>query len=210
MKYVDYSYPYPQPRKPLHDNPLLIYIHMYCNIIALGLQISLLWLHPPRVSKTVHRRLSWTYSVLVTIGTLDSFVYASKQDYGNDHGKSGTFAFGIMASATMYTLATALFYACIRPCATLHREWSVRNFAVLFGNGVVFRFLANTYLVHMPQWGADFYASWCQMIYLAWLVPLSVAEQYISWERSKTPNSPPKSLAELGTVRSDLAVRDFR
>ena len=121
----------------------------------------------------------------MTIGTTSSIAYASNQNYGNDGGKSGTFAFGIMALATFSTLATALYYIYIRRDATLHREWALRNFAVLFGNGVVFRLLANTYLVYMVSCGAEFYAAWCQMIYLAWMLPLFGAELYLAWERSR-------------------------
>ena len=185
MNYIDRIYPYPQSRKPFYDNTIYIYTHMYANITALGLHICLLRFHPPAVSKTFHRRVAWTYTVLVTIGTTSSIAYASKQSYGNDGGRSGIFAFSIMALATFSTLITALYYIYVRRDATLHREWALRNFAVLFGNGVVFRLLANTYLVYMARWGADFYASWCQMIYLAWMVPLFVAEQYIAWERSR-------------------------
>jgi hypothetical protein len=185
MNYIDRNYPYAQPRKPLHDNPILIYTHMYFNTFALGLHLCLLRFHPPRVSKIVHRRIAWTYTVSVTIGTTASIFYASNQPYGNDGGKSGTFAFGIMALATFSTLITALYYIYIRGDPILHREWALRNFAILFGNGVIFRVLANTYLVYMPRWGADFYASWCQMIYLAWMLPLFVAEQCIARERSR-------------------------
>jgi hypothetical protein len=191
MNYIDRIYPYPQPRKPLHDNPGYIYTHMYANIIALGLHICLLRLHPPTVSKAFHSRLAWAYAILVTIGTSSSIAYASKQSYGNDGGKSGTFAFGIMALATFSTLTTALYYIYIRRDATLHREWALRNFAILFGNGVIFRLLANTYLVYMARCEADFYAAWCQMIYLAWMLPLFVAEQYIAWERSKRLDAVP-------------------
>jgi hypothetical protein len=120
----------------------------------------------------------------VTTGTLASLAYASKQSYGSDGGKSGTFAFAVMAFATFATLLTSLYYICIQGDAKLHRKWSIRNFAVLFGNGVVFRLLANTYLVYMIRWGADFYSAWCQMIYLSWLLPLFAAEQYLAWERS--------------------------
>jgi hypothetical protein len=199
MNYIDRNYPYIQPRKPLHDNPIFIYTHMYANTIALGLHICLLRLHPPTVSKTFHSRLAWTYTVLVTIGTVASIAYASNQSYGNDGGKSGTFAFGVMALATISTLTTALFYIYIRRDATLHQEWALRNFAILFGNGVIFRLLANTYLVYMPRWGADFYSTWCQMIYLAWMLPLFVAEQYIAWERSRRLDSVPA----LGKARQD-------
>lgn len=186
MNHIDRVYPYQQDRKPLHDHPVLIYIHMYANIIALGIQISLLWLHPPMISKVIHRRLAWTYTFLVITGTSASILYASKQSYGNDGGRSGTFAFGVMALATFYTLATSLYCICVRRDAVLHREWSIRNFAVLFGNGVLFRVLANTYLVYMARWGSDFYATWCQMIYLSWLGPLFIAEQYLAWERSRS------------------------
>ena len=185
MNYIDRIYPYIQARKPLHDNPVLIYVHMYANVAALGLHICLLRFHPPHVSKASHRRLACAYTALVTPGTLASIVYASKQNYGNDGGRSGTLAFGVMTLATLTTLATALYYIYIRRDGILHREWAIRNFAVLFGNGVVFRVLANTYLVYVPLWGADFYASWCQMIHLAWMLPLFVAEQYLAWERSK-------------------------
>ena len=65
MNHIDRVYPYPQARKPLHEHPALIYTHMYANIIALGIQLSLLSLHPPTISKTVHRRLAWTYTLLV-------------------------------------------------------------------------------------------------------------------------------------------------
>lgn len=191
MNYVDRIYPYIQPRKPLHDNPILIYTHMYSNISALGLHICLLRLHPPNVSNTLHSRLAWTYTGLVTIGTTAGILYASRQSYGSDGGKSGTFAFGVMALATFCTLATTLWNIYVRRDAVLHREWALRNFAILFGNGVIFRLLANTYLVYMPRWGADFYATWCQMIYLAWMLPLFVAEQYIAWERSRRPNAVP-------------------
>lgn len=185
MNHVDRVYPYPQSRKPLFNNPILIYVHMYANIIALGIQLSILvYFHPPTISKAVHRRLAWTYTSLVIPGTTASIFYASQQSYGNDGGKSGTFAFGMMALATFSTLLTALYYIYIQRDPTLHREWAIRNSAVLFGNGVIFRVLANTYLVYMPAWEADFYASWCQMIYLAWMVPLFVAEQYLAWERS--------------------------
>lgn len=186
MNYIDRIYPYPQPRKPFHDSPTLIYTHMYSNTIALGLHICLLRFHPPTVSKFVHRRLAWTYTVFVTIGTVASIFYASRQSYGNDGGKSGTFAFGVMAFATLSTLATTLYNIYVRRDPVLHREWAVRNFAILFGNGVIFRVLANTYLVWMTElWKADFYAAWCQMIYLAWILPLGVAEQYLALERSR-------------------------
>jgi pimeloyl-ACP methyl ester carboxylesterase len=184
MDHIDRVYPYPQARKPLHDHPALIYIHMYANIMALGLQISLLHFHPPTISKVLHGGLAWTYTILVTTGTLASIAYASKQSYGSDGGKSGTFAFGVMALATFGTLATSLYYVYIQRDVKLHREWSLRNFAVLFGNGIVFRLLANTYLVYMIRWGADFYSTWCQMIYLSWLLPLFATEQYLAWERS--------------------------
>ena len=185
MDHIDRVYPYPQARKPLHDHPVPIYIHMYANVMALGLQISLLlYLHPPIISKVLHGRLAWTYTILVITGTLASIAYASKQSYGSDGGKSGAFAFAVMALATFGTLLTSLYYVCVKGDVKLHREWSIRNFAVLFGNGVFFRLLANTYLVHMIGWGADFYSAWCQMIYLSWLLPLFAAEQYLAWERS--------------------------
>ena len=185
MNWVDRIYPYAQPRKPFHDNTVLIYTHMYANTIALGLHFCLLRWHPPTVSKAIHRRLAWTYTIFVTLGTGASIFYASRQNYGNDGGKAGTFAFSIMACATITTLLTALWHIYVRRDATLHREWALRNFAILFGNGVIFRLLANTYLIYMPRRGADFYASWCQMIYLAWMLPLGVAEWHLSWERSK-------------------------
>lgn len=184
MNWIDHLYPQPQSRQPLHENPLLIYTHMYANIIALGLHFCLLRWHPPAVSKSFHRRVAWTYAVFVTTGTVASIFYASRQSYGSDGGKAGTLAFGVMATATLSTLGTALFHIYGWRDGTLHREWALRNFAILFGNGVVFRGLANTYLVWMVRFGADFYASWCQMIYLAWMLPLFVAEWYISWERS--------------------------
>lgn len=196
MNYVDRLYPYPQPRKPFHDNPLLIYTHMYANISALGLHLLLLRFHPPTVTKTTHSRLAWIYTSLVTTGTIASIFYAREQDYGNDGGVSGTFAFGVMAAATFSTLLTSLYYILVRGDATLHREWSIRHFAVLFGNGVVFRLLANTYLVFMLSVGADFYASWCQMIYLSWIVPFFVADQYLSWERSRSRSLEPKQAAQ--------------
>jgi hypothetical protein len=185
MDWVDHIYPYPQPRKPFYDNPVLIYIHMYANIIALGLHFCLLRWHPPTVSKTIHRRLAWTYTIFVNLGTGASILYASRQSYGKDGGKAGTFAFAIMALVTISSLLTVLWHIYVRRDATLHREWALRNFAILFGNGVIFRLLANTYLIYMPRWGADFYASWCQMIYLAWMLPLGVTEWYLSWERSE-------------------------
>ncbi len=184
MDHIDRVYPYPQPRKPLHDHPALIYIHMYANITALGLLIALLRIHPPTISKHLHARLAWTYIAFVTTGTIASIAYASKQSYGSDGGLSGTFAFAIMALATFTTLITSLYNLFIRKDMRLHREWAIRNFAVLFGNGVVFRVLANTYLVYMTRLGADFYATWCQMIYLSWLLPLFCADQYLAWERS--------------------------
>ena len=163
---------------------MLIYLHIYANIVALGVQIALLSLHPYKVSLAVHSRLAWMYTISVTSGTVSSIFYASHQDYGSDAGKSGTVAFGAMAFATLATLATSLYYGYVHRDAVLHREWSIRNFAILFGNGVIFRLLANTYLPCMTRWGADFYASWCQMIYLSWFGPLFVAEQYLAWEKS--------------------------
>lgn len=189
MTHIDRLYPYPQSRQPLHEHPVLIYLHIYANIVALGIQIALLSLHPPSISIRVHSRLAWTYTILVTAGTVSSIYYASHQNYGSDHGRSGTFAFSMMALATLSTLATSLYYGYVRRDAMLHREWSIRNFAVLFGNGVIFRLLANTYLVYMARWGADFYASWCQMIYLSWIGPLFLAEQYLARERSRREGS---------------------
>jgi hypothetical protein len=188
MKHVDRTYPYPQPREPLYKNPLIIYTHFYANILALGIQISLLYLHPPNISKSLHSRLGWTYTLLVIIGTSVSVLYASKQNYGNDGGKSGFFAFSVMAFATFYTLFITHWYGFVKGDKVLHREWALKNFAVLYGNGVLFRVLANTFLVRMERWGADFYACWCQMIYLSWVGPLVVVERYLSWERERERN----------------------
>lgn len=185
MDHVDRVYPYPQPRKPFHEHPVLIYVHMYSNIMASAIQWTLLALHPPVVSKRVHATLAWTYTPLVIVGSTAAIAYASQQDYGNDRGKSGTFAFSVMAFVTLSSLATTHYYMHLHRDPALHREWAIRNFAILFGNGVIFRLLANTYLVWMTDWGCDFYATWCQMIYLAWIVPLLVAEQYLGWERSR-------------------------
>lgn len=191
MTHVDRVYPYPQPRIPFHKNPILIYTHMYANILALGIQLVILgYFHPPNVSKVFHRRLAWTYTSLVVPGTVASIFYARHQPYGSDGGKAGTFAFSMMALVTLFTLFTALYYILINRNPVLHREWAIRNSAVLFGNGVIFRVLANTYLPWMVEetaggGRADFYASWCQMIYLAWMLPLAGAEQYLAWERSR-------------------------
>jgi hypothetical protein len=183
MNHVDCTYPYPQSREPLYKNPLLIYTHIYANILALGIQISLLYLHPPNISISLHSCLAWAYTFLVILGTSASIVYASRQNYGNDGGRSGFFAFSIMAFVTFYTLCMTLWYGLVKRDKGLHREWALRNSAVLYGNGVLFRILANTFLVRMEGWGADFYACWCQMIYLSWIGPLIIVEGYLSWER---------------------------
>ena len=184
---VDRIYPYPQQRQPLRQHPFLIYAHIYCNGIALligSLQLlytSRQWI---RSHPSLHSLLGYAYVGCLTAGSAAAVLYARHQQYGGDRdgGFAGQLSFGFMAAACCLPAWSGLLYQLCWKDSRTHSEWMMRSYACLFGSFFVFRLLARVYLPLCP----DRYSAWLPMVFMSWLIPLWLTEQYIAFRTSQS------------------------
>ncbi len=173
---------YPNQQDPTHylKNPTPIRIHIYLNALSLIIGVFQFLNRTPVL---VHKYLGYCYVTLLTIGSVGAIQFALGREFGTDGGFAAQFSFTWMAIASVLPALIGTFQIVFLNDVLAHKKWMHRSYACLFGSGVLFRVLANTYLPLAPSHSV--YPAWIAMIWLSWVAPMIVMEIYLSVQDRK-------------------------
>jgi len=174
---LKFIYTAEQDKEPFLKAPNSIHIHIYFNATALLCGILQLNERLKKWDISLHRTLGWIYFCCTNIGAIAAIIFATSRTYGDDNGFAGSVSFLFMALASVIPCNTGVYYIVIENKPNKHRDWMLRSFASMFGASFLFRVLSRLYLPLAPK----FYTAWISLIWMSWVIPLWIIEQYISY-----------------------------
>lgn len=147
-------------------------LHIAGGTLALFAGPFQLWSGLRRRHLAVHRWTGRLYITGVLLGGVASF-YLALHTVPRDFGV----ALFVLATAWWTTVGMAIV-AIKRRQIEAHKEWMIRSYVVTFG------FVTFRWLVALPMWAFLGSAVPATATWLAWVVPLLVAEVVLQWKRT--------------------------